>query len=171
MKYIGIDIGTKNLAICILRHKHDVIKIKYWNVLDISGTNIHDIITNLTHEMNKITYKTYNAKHVYVEQQTNKNKYGYYLSLILETYFKTLKTPVHLISPKKKFEAILGSKYNAALNTTYRARKKYAILIVKEFLDETESSSLEYFNSVDKKDDLADALIICLKGMNYQISQ
>uniref|UniRef100_A0A6C0KBB8 Mitochondrial resolvase Ydc2 catalytic domain-containing protein n=1 Tax=viral metagenome TaxID=1070528 RepID=A0A6C0KBB8_9ZZZZ len=163
MNVLSIDVGKKNLALCLLDESAE---ITYWNVLEIGG--IKNMVEVLDTELQGVE-----ANHVVIEKQPSFNPQMRCLSIALETYF-TIRGKVdssHTASVSfysAKYKLQLCDDYselaNVPKNKKYREHKKMAIRQTQRELEKRGSVLLEFFNSHKKKDDLADSY---LQGVSY----
>ena len=187
MIVIGWDIGIKNLAYCVVEIKNEKFKILDWNIIDLRSENqiegkkkcakisLKDLSRSLYEnlEANKIFKK---FDYIIIENQpVLKNPTMKSIQMILYSYFafKSLKLKdfkdLILMNASNKMKVytkpidpILTEKINK-LKSKYSRNKKLSILHSQLIL-ETHSTEtwLEFFNSNKKKDDLADAFLMCM---------
>ncbi len=187
MIIIGWDIGIKNLAYCVVEIKNEKFKILDWNIIDLRSENqiegkkkcakisLKDLSRSLYEnlEANKIFKK---FDYIIIENQpVLKNPTMKSIQMILYSYFafKSLKLKdfkdLILMNASNKMkvytkpiEPTLTEKINK-LKSKYSRNKKLSILHSQLIL-ETHSTEtwLEFFNSNKKKDDLADAFLMCM---------
>lgn len=179
---LGIDIGTKNLALCRL---HVTIlgsrphwRISYWDVVDLRGLDKN--LPRLACESIPTTlssgYESFkDCKHIVIEQQRNTAVPMRIVSHALITYFQTCC----LYNTEEDFtvETIISSASNKlkpfedANTKNYYQRKKSAVQESAKLLNAMvlsmagtayEQQHIEYakwFAQLDKRDDAADALL------------
>lgn len=215
-KILGIDIGIKNLSICISNKEFD---ISYWEVIDliqevnekcekckckasyscaaregvvfysckrhknetsvlikkkkVKSYKIQDIVFKLIQKLNEILQLTQfsEVSKVKIELQPKFNpkmkmiSHAVYTKLI-EFYDNSI--PISFISGKKKFETIFKDTSfkttNLQWSNTYANRKKIAIEYITFKLRMAKRiCELEKLEGSPKKDDLCDAMILCIE--------
>jgi len=165
MKVLSIDVGTKNLAVCVLDADPDEPEIEYWNVLETTG--LKDLFEQLDVEV-----CLDESTHVVIEKQPSFNPKMRGVASALETYFiirgqldSTHVTRVVSFSPKHKITLCAARIPSPPVpkSKRYRMHKKIAI---EECADRIkESSTLTgFYSGHKKKDDLADSY---LQGIAY----
>lgn len=180
MYLCGIDIGIRNLALCVIKYdNNDKWSIKKWFIIDIlmdtnykstKNMSIYILIKLLINQLQKNKKYFIKLDKIYIEKQPRKNKYMEFITIALETYFLSNDKEVFIIPPQKKFIHILGTKYDINKNKTYNDRKKYGFDIVADILIKYNMvSRIEFINSVKKADDLTDSLLICFKAIGFHL--
>ena len=168
MSILSIDVGIKNLAICIIDNDRTII---YWNVLETK--DIPDMIKILDP-----IYLTHisEIKTVLIEKQPSFNPKMRNISSALYSYFivrgqvdnNNLKNII-FYSPKLKLQ--LCENYTSAdslpNSKRYRAHKKMAIEQTQKFVS---GENLIFFNSHKKKDDLADSYLQAVSYLSAKTS-
>lgn len=165
MKVLSIDVGIKNLAVCILDVGPAESEIEYWNVLETTG--LKDLFEQLDVEV-----CLDGATHVVIEKQPSFNPKMRGVASALETYFlirgqldSDAVSRVVSFSPKHKIALCAARIPTPAVpkSKRYRMHKKIAI---EECADRISTSSTltEFYSSHKKKDDLADSY---LQGLAY----
>ncbi|AAC97652.1 ORF MSV106 putative vaccinia A22R homolog, similar to SW:P20997 [Melanoplus sanguinipes entomopoxvirus] len=153
MNILGIDVGIKNLGLCIINikdNKYNIICIK----TDISKLN-YSILDNLYN-----IYKLDKMDIVLIEHQfkgrLNIQYYGFLLC-----FFQ---------SKQKKIISIKPPTYNAGINNnSYYNRKKYSVNILKSIIEKCDN--VKYINKYKKIDDIADALCLIIKYLKININE
>ena len=165
----GIDVGTRNLAVCVMSGDGGV--ILHWKLSDIlegckKKPKTEYLCKMIVAELDAILWEDLGVSSVLIENQyigqfTNISNWIY-------CYFVIRSIPVKFCDAKLKFNNIFASsfcsdgKYNIK---NYKHRKDLAIITTKAFLDTTSeinSKYLLFFNNMKKKDDVSDALLYCL---------
>ena len=162
MKILSFDVGTKNLAFCIL----DEQTITHWNVIDVKCKSSDDICSRIVDTLDEYPDLLL-ADLVLIEKQPSKNNKMRIVEALLNAYFviKGVNNPSSLISKVLVYSSKhkLGST-NLRGSLNYRERKKLGMTRCQEFL--TRSSQPDQFislySSSKKKDDLADCLLQAL---------
>tara|TARA_X000000950_G_C13835300_1_gene627910 strand:- start:18 stop:617 length:600 start_codon:yes stop_codon:yes gene_type:complete len=187
MIVIGWDIGIKNLAYCVVEIKNEKFKILDWNIIDLRSENqiegkkkcakisLKDLSRSLYEnlESNKIFKK---FDYIIIENQpVLKNPTMKSIQMILYSYFafKSLKhkdfKDLLLMNASNKMkvytkpiDSTLTEKIDK-LKSKYSRNKKLSILHTQLILEEHSTNDwLELFKSNKKKDDLADAFLMCM---------
>ena len=157
MYVLSIDVGLKNLGICILDDCRNII---YWNVLETK--DIPDMI--------KIIDPIYlshieQINTVLIEKQPSFNPKMRNISSALYSYFiirgqvdNLFLKKIIFYSPKLKLQLCEdhNSLVNVPKNKRYRAHKKMAINQTQKFIS---GEQLVFFNTHKKKDDLSDCYL------------
>ena len=187
MIVIGWDIGIKNLAYCVVEIKNEKFKILDWNIIDLRSENqiegkkkcakisLKDLSRSLYEnlEANKIFKK---FDYIIIENQpVLKNPTMKSIQMILYSYFafKSLKLKdfkdLILMNASNKMkvytkpiDSTLTEKIDK-LKSKYSRNKKLSILHSELILqDHSTNEWLDFFKSNKKKDDLADAFLMCM---------
>ncbi|AGE54848.1 Poxvirus A22-like protein [Paramecium bursaria Chlorella virus NYs1] len=161
---IGIDPGTKNLALCMI----DELKILDWNVINISPDP-----KGITDSLDKINFPEWikNAEDIVIERQPAKNPRAVRIQHYLELYVAINGGRVMTVDAKHKLSYASSTEWwtkRNILNWTYNERKKLSIETVDTFLKSTDQDPkfVELFEKSKKKDDLADSLLTALAFLN-----
>jgi hypothetical protein len=177
MRVVGVDVGAKNMAVCLLEidpvrtNSLAVIRdqltdqcVKCWQVFEVipmraTTTKQMEIMIAWVNA-NEHIFSV--ATHVVIEQQMTARMKN--LSTCIYICVRNMnKDAVIIIQPasKKLLWSDLGSFVIDGDITSYYQRKKTAVCIARElFCDCVEAS--EIMSSSKKKDDLADALLHAL---------
>jgi hypothetical protein len=161
MSVIGIDPGTKNLALCMIDENDKILR---WEVISISPDP-----KGVFDGLEKIDFGTWVAESsdVVVERQPSKNPRAVRIQHFLEMFAASRGGRMYAIDPKHKLSYASTTGWWPKRDITswsYGERKKLSVETVACFLKTTEqdSSFVEFFETSKKKDDLADALLHCL---------
>ena len=155
---LGIDVGQKNLGVCVVSAEPRT--ITQWAVWESEGSWAKEIYAclgkNATNEfLNGVS-------HVVIERQPSKNPSMMRIMHYLEFYFVSIGLKVTLQDPKHKLLYAATTPWFPTNATeaewTYRHRKKLAVQTTAAFLYATDQPLRAVFDSSKKKDDLADAL-------------
>lgn len=177
MYILSFDIGIKNLAYCYFEFDKilDIIRIKEWDVLDISSPNKSDQSSILLKKLHD-HFNDIELDYVVIENQPAlKNPIMKTVQVIVHTYFQYQKVllqrniDVHNINARNKIknaEALMKS-YNCpdiicktAPSNKYKWNKEASILYTQQFLEyKNLEEHLAFFKTFKKKDDLADTLL------------
>lgn len=160
MKTIGIDPGTRNLALAMI----DGTKILRWTVI-----NIMPDPQGIAEGLDKINFAEWvkESDDIVIERQPAKNPRAVRISHYIEMYCSMNGGRVYCIDPKHKLSYASSTMYwpTREINSwTYNERKKLSVDTVRNFLRGTDQTDdmIKLFEISKKKDDLADALLHCL---------
>lgn len=166
MRVLSIDVGRKNLALCVLsvgddpRGQEDV-------VCDWQVTHAEPTPLGIREAMAR--WSLDGIDDVVIERQPPKNATMSRLQHYLEMFFVMHDKPVTVQDAKHKLAFAASTPWwdgDAAENWTYHTRKKMSVATTARFLEATPQDARfrELFASSRKKDDLGDCL---LQGMAY----
>ena len=154
---LSFDMGTKNLAYCLLDEQE---RIHKWSLLDVRGTTLVDQV------MAKLKGVPM-AETVVIEQQPKiASEPVKAVMHYIEAYYVLKGCRVILVSPKRKLTVYQGPDVNGTVVKSAHARNKYLAMEHCRLLL-TASDQMEWptiFEAEGKKDDLADAY---LQGLWY----
>ena len=177
MKILSVDLGTRNLAWCVLEREKkqewppDSVKIHAWKLVDITEEsakpieNVSDIDVASCVPLLVATLKKYKdelicVEHAFLETQPIGRPGGAsnirtkVLSHIFQAFLLEHNIPVTFVSPKLK------TKHSGADLTEYASRKKAAIKLTGECLEKIAGEWNDFWKQKKgKKDDLADAFL------------
>lgn len=146
MYQISIDVGTKNLAFCVV--VDDV--INKWEVITLP-TTLPAVIKCLDNVF------TGTPDMVIIEKQPSRNIKMRVMEQVLAMYFLMRGvSKVEHYSPKHKLGSI-GKQTKG--KTNYSLRKKYSVAMCRSYLEKHQSEWTTHFEKHKKKDDLADSLL------------
>ena len=159
---LSLDVGTKNLGVCIINEKND---ITFWKVLQFIQQHKEDLCCCIVR-----TLDTFDFKHVdtvLIEKQPSRNNKMRIVEALLQAYF-VIRGKLDKDSKISKV-LIYSAKHKLGVNTAkgktnYRERKKLSVERTKEYLTKSNQAAehIEMFNKEKKKDDLADSLLQAL---------
>jgi len=175
IQLLSFDIGIKNMAYCFAIIDNNNFKIEKLNKIDLNinkNANIQSIIDN-----------TIDFLEITLNDDININKNDKLIVLIecqmtsvmrtiqtvINTYFKMLgkyesyNIETIYLSPKHKLNII--NKYGDKIDSnSYKQNKTDAIYFAKYLLENTYKNEeiLNIFNNTKKKDDISDALLMCI---------
>tara|TARA_B100001094_G_scaffold192076_1_gene185978 strand:+ start:254 stop:1192 length:939 start_codon:yes stop_codon:yes gene_type:complete len=165
-KVLSIDVGIKNLAVCLLNGPR---KIDFWTIFDIgNNTDTTRHLRSLESALNahpEIIDPT-TIKTILIEKQPSFNPRMRVIGSALHMYFVTKGfRDIRQYSPKFKLQLCMGSESYETGNR-YAKNKKRAIDTMKYYLEnEPELARWKMtFNKAKKKDDYADSF---LQGMSF----
>ncbi|AGE51476.1 Poxvirus A22-like protein [Paramecium bursaria Chlorella virus CviKI] len=161
---IGVDPGTKNLALCMI----DGTKILNWDVIHISPDP-----KGIADGLLKINFQDWvkGAEDIVIERQPAKNPRAVRIQHYIEMFVAMHGGRVMSIDAKHKLSYASSTEWwpkRNIMNWTYNERKKLSVETVDTFLKNTEQDPkfVELFEKSKKKDDLADALLHSLAFLN-----
>ena len=143
-KILSFDVGVKNLAFCKTICSNNVIDIIDWEVIDLHGEKMEDIVLNCTSYL-KTKFHSISGYTVLIERQYHKNIKAYVLSHVLHTFFLLKQQRVVFVNADIKPLSEHGQK-----------RKRDAILKTQDIISDKWKSYLELHA---KKDDLCDSFL------------
>jgi hypothetical protein len=151
---ISIDVGIKNLALCIL----DDVSIREWKIINLSYGN--NVCTSIIQAFNDLQQQ-YPSAQIVIERQMTKKMLN--IQCYLEMYFRLKGHSVVIYSPKHKL-AGTGKENSGGGKSLYQARKKASITLCQEWLDKHPQSEWvhELWKTTKKKDDISDALMMAI---------
>lgn len=151
MSFIAVDIGVKHFAYCVINNY----EIDF-NIIELSKNN-NDIINDLIEFI-----EIYSSFHfvLIIEQQVINNVKAMIIQNILMTICKLKNIDYVLFNPKLKFNYIEGEK----IKLSYKQRKNKSIDYARIYLNKfhKEQNMLDIFEKFDKKDDVADAIVMAV---------
>lgn len=163
----GVDIGLKNLAICICNLKSS--KILHWQIYNITAETTKKLQTkttcvNMINTLDQIYWEKHDVDNILIENQY-KGRFNN-VSQWMYCYFVIRGFNVSFVDAKRKFRNEYADFNHAFDLKNYTDRKKFAVAVAGNFLTQNKEnqdpSILEYFQNCKKKDDLSDALMYCL---------
>ena len=154
MRILSIDVGTKNLALCLLDTNTKV--IHNWDASGIPTESTLGLFPCLLKHLRSMPW-TLTSDIILIEKQPDQNKRMKSVEHFLHSYFLTLDQNVQLWDARHKVPDISGPG-----KAQYKKRKQAAIQRCEAFLVETHSQFLSFFKESKKKDDLADTVLQAL---------
>jgi hypothetical protein len=156
---LSIDVGIKNLAMCLLDEESDN-HIVEWDVSGVPPEHSDGLFPCLRRHLDAKPW-TLDATTVLIEKQPGMNKKMKTVENFIHAYFVIKNPDVETIiyDARHKVPDVAG-----AGKTKYRQRKQTGITRCKEFLDVNEVNKewREHFKKSKKKDDLADTVLQAL---------
>lgn len=160
MKVLSIDVGIKNLGVCI--YERDEKKIIYWDVLVLTNkgyASARDVKQLFDKMLESVC-----VDFVIVEKQPSRNVRMRVIEHMILMYW-TMKDVVNIsYSSKHKLSEQVG-EFKGKKN--YRERKKISIQIVSEMMKTDPYGT--FFEQSRKKDDLSDSYLQALSYLGVKI--
>lgn len=151
--FISIDVGIKNLAICVLNQQ----TIHCWKIINLTyGT---DLCSTIIRELEEFVQK-YPTATVVIERQMTKKMLN--IQCYIEMFFRLKDySSVIIYSPKHK---LAGTGMEHSGKGLYQARKRASVQLCKEWLEKytQEDWIHQLWKSTRKKDDISDALMMAI---------
>jgi hypothetical protein len=179
VKILSWDVGTKNLAYCILEGTLGDVesaKILDWNIISLENDskNLHKLSQELFETLDSMSGLSENDVVVIENQPCMRNPKMKTMQIMLYSYFvikcnvlKDSKCIINMMSANNKLKCYNGPKIELKTKSKskYTIRKKMAIEHFKYFIH-PDKAMYNYFLEHSKKDDLADSY---LQGLYYLI--
>ena len=158
MLILSIDVGIKNLAMCLLDDQSNL--VKNWDVSGVPPQHADGLFPSLNKHMNEKPW-TLTADVTLIEKQPDKNRKMKTVENFLHSYF-VIKNPdkeTIIYDARHKIPDVAGPG-----KEMYRKRKQASIDRCREFLENSETNAhwRETFKNSKKKDDLADTVMQAL---------
>jgi hypothetical protein len=158
MKILSIDVGIRNLAMCLLDDAENL--IEQWDVSGIPPQHEDGIYVSLRKHLDDRAW-TLTADVTLIEKQPDRNKKMKSVENFLHAYFviKNPRAETIIYDARHKIPDVAGPG-----RAQYLKRKKTSIERCKEFIHtgETNAHWIPVFNTSKKKDDLADTVMQAL---------
>ena len=160
---LSIDVGIRNLAMCLLDERLN--RIVQWDVSGIPPQHEDGVYVSLRKHLDERPW-TLDAGVVLIEKQPDRNKKMVSVMHFLHAYF-VIKNPTAqtiLYDARHKIPDVAGPG-----RSQYLKRKKTAIERCKEFIHagDTNADWIPTFDASKKKDDLADTV---MQALSYRPS-
>ena len=157
---LSIDVGIKNLAMCLIDPKTR--KIKQWEVDGVPPNHSDGLYLSLIKHLNKKPW-ILESRQVLIEKQPDRNKGMKSVEHLLHAYLLAKDDTREVIVWDARFKVpdIAG-----AGKAKYAARKAASIERARKFIKETNPDWVAYFEKHKKKDDLADTVMQALSFLN-----
>jgi len=163
MVLLSIDVGIKNLAMCLIEKNSQL--IRNWDVSGVPPEHADGLFRSLIKHLDERPW-TLSATTVLIERQPDKNKRMKMVENLLQTYF-LIKNPgadVIIYDARHKIPDVAGPG-----KARYRQRKQTSIDRCREFIEAPDAVNghwLTEFIKSKKKDDLADTVMQALSFIN-----
>jgi Poxvirus A22 protein len=171
MRLLSIDVGTRNLGVCVLLSGNDpkgtTDRIRHWRVLQlptpVTALGLQEALREPLEE-----WGTYDA--VVIERQPGKSHTMQRIQHYCEMLFSTRGNRVSVMEARNKLVFAANTPWwppNISANKwTYRERKTAAVATIRVFLQATDQDPEHraLFDRSSKRDDLADS---ALQAMGY----
>ena len=158
MKLLSIDVGIRNLAMCLLNDTENL--IEQWDVSGIPPQHDDGVYVSLRKHLDDRPW-TLDADVILIEKQPDRNKKMVSVMHFLHAYFviKNPRAETIIYDARHKIPDVAGPG-----RAQYLKRKKTSIERCKEFIHtgDTNAHWIPVFNTSKKKDDLADTVMQAL---------
>ena len=174
MRVFSIDIGIKNLAMCVLEQDTAMSKprICRWELVSLRGKGLAEVVHSLFGTMRDRRDDLTKCDKVLIERQAGLNRKMSVVSHCVQTWCLCNGIAAAFCDPRGKLQAFEGHPCPAKLpNDNYARTKALAKWHAQRFLDETHGDS-EFRNTLrraSKADDLADALVQAISWLNMNL--
>lgn len=149
---LSIDVGIRNLAMCLMNDR----KIVQWDVGGVPPLSDDGLYESMLKHILTRPW-VLDANIVLIEKQPDKNRKMKSVEDFLHAYFVIQGKKTIIYDARHKIPDISGPG-----KVRYRQRKNASIQRCREFVAKENPSLLQFFNSHDKKDDLADTVMQAL---------
>lgn len=151
MKILSIDVGIKNLAMCILEDQQT---ITFWEVSQIPNEHKDGLFPVLKRHLDNHRDQWTTADLVMIERQPDRNRKMKSIENFIHAYFLCQDKRTLLWDAKHKIPDVIGPG-----KKKYKLRKDTSIDRCYEWIKETNPSWVSFFEKHQKKDDLADTVM------------
>jgi len=157
---LSIDVGIKNLAMCLIDPKTK--KIKSWDVDGVPPNHSDGLYLSLIKHLETKPWISESTQ-VLIEKQPDRNKGMKSVEHLLHAYLLTKdpKREVIIWDARFKVPDVAGPG-----KSKYAQRKATSIERARKFIKETNTEWVEFFDQHKKKDDLADTVMQALSFIN-----
>jgi hypothetical protein len=159
---LSIDVGTKNLAMCVLDPNTRV--IRNWEVSGVPTESCLGLYQCLLNHLEAKPWVLEGVSKVLIERQPDKNRRMKSVENFLHAYFLCRGKDTLLWDPKHKVPDVSGPG-----KVQYRKRKAAAVERCRSFLVGNQSNFLKEFDDSKKKDDLADCFMQALSFIDAKV--
>lgn len=157
MTLLSIDVGIKNLAMCLMDPKTK--KIYEWDVSGVPPQHSEGLFLSMKNHLDARPWARQMSKTVIIEKQPDKNKGIKSVEHFLHTYFLCHGQEVIIWDARHKVPDIAGPG-----RARYIERKKASVERCRDFIQATNPDWVEHFEKHKKKDDLADT---CMQALSF----
>ena len=157
MALLSIDVGIKNLAMCLIDPLTK--KIYEWEVAGVPPQHADGLFVSLKRHMDARPWARQMSKTVLIEKQPDKNHTIKSVEHFLHAYFLCQGQEVIIWDARHKVPDIAGPG-----RARYLQRKKASVERCRAFIQATNQDWVEHFDKHKKKDDLADT---CMQALSY----
>lgn len=161
MKLLSIDVGIRNLALCLMNDK----KIEHWDVDCIAFEHQDGLFETLKKHLDERSW-VFESDTVIIERQPDKNKRMKTIENFIHAYFVCHNIKTILWDAKHKIPDVVGPG-----KKKYRLRKDTSVERCFLFIQENNKEWVEFFKSHKKKDDLADTVMQALSFKEPEIKK
>lgn len=152
MKILSIDVGLRNLALCLIEDK----TILQWEVGGIASEHTDGLFVTLKKHLDEKQW-ILESDMILIERQPDRNRKMKTVENFIHAYFVCHDMKTIIWDAKYKIPDVVGPG-----KKKYKLRKDTSIDRCLEFIKETNQSWVEFFKSHPKKDDLADTVMQAL---------
>jgi len=159
---LSIDVGIRNLAMCLLDNKNGDNEVIQWDVSGVPPQHADGLFRSLCDHLDERPW-ILGADTILIEKQPDKNRKMKTVENFLQTYFiikGRRDASVIIYDARHKVPDVAGPG-----KARYRQRKLTSIARCKEFLENSDVNRHwleDTFNKSKKKDDLADTVMQAL---------
>lgn len=157
MTLLSIDVGIKNLAMCLI--DPGTKKIYEWDVAGVPPKHADGLFPCLKNHMDARPWARQMSNTVIIEKQPDKNRTIKSVEHFLHTYFLCNGKEVIIWDARHKVPDVAGPG-----RAKYLERKKTSIERCRAFIQATNPDWVEHFDRHKKKDDLADT---CMQALSF----
>ena len=154
MSLLSIDVGIKNLAMCLMDSRTR--RIYQWDVSGVPPQHADGLFKALRTHLRTKPW-TLDAHTVLIEKQPDRNRTMKGVEHFLHAYFLIHDKEVIIWDARHKIPDVVGPG-----RAQYIKRKKTSIERCLAFITETNPDLVPTFNASKKKDDLADTLCMLM---------
>ena len=156
MSLLSIDVGIKNLAMCLIDSRSR--QIYQWDVSSVPPQHANGLFPAFKTHLRARPW-TLDAQTVLIEKQPDRNRTMKSVEHFLHAYFLCHDKDVIVYDARHKVPDIAGPG-----RARYIQRKKASIERCREFLQATQPVWVPIFDKHKKKDDLADT---CMQALSF----
>jgi hypothetical protein len=165
MYILSIDVGIKNLAMCLIEDSNCL--VSHWDVSGVPPMHSDGLFASLRNHLDAKPW-VLDAGTVLIEKQPGVNKTMKTVENFLHAYFviKNPRAETIIYDARHKVPDIAG-----AGKERYRQRKQASVERCREFIKTSEINShwMATFVASKKKDDLADTVLQALSFINRRV--